>query len=955
MPSNERSSSSANRSPASARSRLDDNFQSGFVYFYPKHREELHKELMMKNISDRPPSFLSGAFFRKKRRLCWSFKGKAKVRRRLKSMGLRSTVIERLLRCYISELQRIEETCQCLIDCLWLFDKDTFDGPNYWTRRLVRKVLSVGADSLATVCKQWKVFTSSIFLRISDSLQRMEIQRGNMFGFLLTLPKLENLLDQPDLTKQDLEDLSMLISNRMLPTSDRRAGREALKKLKENTTSSFIPSPDVLVALSNAARHLGEFCRERGGGPLRAAHLSLACAGSLDYSVNEGGRAKEILEGIKPVLCFKPEQDEEIHLPWTTLKCPGGQFRWCHWCRETPYPYQDGNEWGSLYEPEGWTNPQEVFEDYHGIDDAVGEQVLACAFLELQEFNLEYGEDSPIPVRTLVVPEPGFKSRCVTTGPWWLYVLEQPLAHVSRAFLGSHPSLQAGMMRTDQAWQYLYQMKDKKLSSDQYVMSSDLKEATDRMPHWTTRTAMTAFFHGIGYDIYLSRLVVGLISRPRKVDCRELDDEWVTSRGIFMGEPMAKTVLTIVNQCAEELAIRDHLSIGFGRSVRCDWRAFACAGDDHIATGPLPYLLRISENLEAFGLVISREKTNISKKLVRYCEKLLEVPKISEFNCNPGAINDSHESYLASPFVDSIKTRLMSPVGKTTLIFNDRNGAIGKAITIGRTMKWLNTKHFPLQRVKAIRDRFLQRMGTLIPSSKSGVYWHLLLPQALGGLELWTEADLENICVRLPLASKILIRKLLAGSLDPKILKNVQKMNSNSTFRGFELPETDEPARMADKLIESIVGMGGSVLSEKEALEMNVPEFENHSRATNLSILRSLGWLTKEEIVERLKKTVLMKNIFACKAKQKAFNTEPLKARYSRFWEAIVPEGAEDFNLTVEELKASFECLRPEGQLYQTNLFGLDLLREVQQGSPTMAIKISTLKSDEPFVLGEYV
>jgi hypothetical protein len=85
---------------------------------------------------------------------------------------------------------------------------------------------------------------------------------------------------------------------------------------------------------------------------------------------------------------------------------------------------------------------------------------------------------------------------------------------------------------------------------------------------------MASFLDGLGCTSSYVRSAVDLLLSPRKVvDKRQKDKPWVTKKGILMGEPLTKVVLTIISFVASLKSLKD---------VKIQDRIFASAGDDQI-------------------------------------------------------------------------------------------------------------------------------------------------------------------------------------------------------------------------------------------------------------------------------------------------------------------------------------------------------------------------------------
>jgi hypothetical protein len=802
--------------------------------------------------------------------------------KRFLGLGLPKGVSVVLSSRRISELRRIEEVVHSVIDCLLTSDWTIFVKERGFLpiiHRIIRKIWSVGAFSLQDLCGFWKSFTLLTLHRgcRSETDQEPELERENIFRPLLSIPWIQKLVRDGASDKRDLEKLSHLVTTRNLPCGDVSALRKALLRFEEITCSFNYVEDQDLSAVQRAAEIIGRKVRKAGHEGGENAHLSLSSAASYRYPIEEGGRAQETVDSITPRLSIAPLEDEAIETPWTVLHCPAGEARWRHWCRDEPF----------LQFPElqfGMDSPETLagFPFLKvGFDEAIGSQILACAYLDYVEWR--QSDRDEIPVRALAVPEPGYKTRIVTTGPYWLNVLQQAFAHVSRHWLSRHPSAVAGLMRTDQAWQYLYLIDKAVISEGFMTLASDLEQATDAIPIEVAMRLLKGFIDGMGLFSPLYDLAIMLHCSPRKVFVSS-NESFVTTRGVLMGEPLAKTVLTLLNLACEELAIREYLKVGLEAPVQVSWRAFAVGGDDHIAYGPPGYLEGITRWHRKLGSLISPTKHSLSSLAVRYCEKILEVRNFGN-HVAPWRVNHSTEDYNQSAMVDSIKVRLLSPTSRAIEATNDRNIAIGKGKSLGRTLKWLNPDIFPHKWVQMVRDRFFTRMGPFLPERSSGVYWHLLLPESLGGLGLWLDSDIPDLVHKLPAISRTLLLEIAeTEDLNEDQLQRIdlfKGLTSNRSYRGYELSQT--ACDLAVELLKIVLEIVPSMTWREAKLLSMAPK--GSSQKVIASDLRSRQILTLDEISDLIKRPFLFKEILEGKAKVCPYNTEYLKVRFAKLWD----------------------------------------------------------------------
>jgi hypothetical protein len=451
-------------------------------------------------------------------------------------------------------------------------------------------------------------------------------------------------------------------------------------------------------------------------------------------------------------------------------------------------------------------------------------------------------------------------------------------------------------------------------------LSSDLSEATDTIPRIISKSLLEGFKEGLGYSSPLYDISVSLIEMDRLCLVEQEDNVFVATRGVFMGEPLAKTVLTLLNLSCEEVAIRKFLGYDYKHPVQVGWRCFQVSGDDHIAIGPIEYLREITRTHLRSGSKISPEKHGISKRFVKFGEKILDIRNVRNLTWTPKNINYTFENYEQSPFVDSIKIRLLSPCSKNNDNFNERNVAVGKAKSLGNTLRWLTPVHFDSKWKQMVRDRFFERMGSLLPDRSSGVYWHLLLPATLGGLDLWLEEDIPDLLIKLPAPSKTIVEELASGSMTRETKKLVRAFCSNSSYRGYNLVETE--ATLVEEFIIDPLYDFLLKLSFKEALvECGLTDLSNAQASKRL---KALKYLTEEEVRDTLLRPFLFKEILSREAKPSAFNTESFKSRYYKFWD-LVFNG--DLPLSEEVLRKALKA-KPETFLYYTGETNMVFIRD---------------------------
>ncbi|UHM27569.1 MAG: RNA-dependent RNA polymerase [Sanya narnavirus 11] len=814
---------------------------------------------------------------------------KEKRRRWLQThVGLsrKSSVV--LLERPASLIRRIEDAIHAIVDSMLLFCPEMFilNTPGRKTMLyLVRHILQIGPYDIGTIMMYWKEFTTFLYNRMAGFKPVLpEPTRKNFFWIGLRSHPDVVRMRNGEVDKVLCEKFAHLTSTRHLVSGDAKASERSLERFFQTIEEPFQRDNSFMNTIYEISKRLGEKCRLlpgfRGGLP----HVSLNSAGSYFSTVKDGGRGREIREALTEVLTVIPEEDEDTPTPFGTLHCPKGKERWRYWARDVPYTWYEDTRFGDVITEEYFGRIDGVEQNlyYQGFDEAIGKQIVIVSYLKYEEW-MRTGMG--IPCRVLTVPEPGYKARIVTTGPFWLNVLQQSASHELKTILSRHPSARSSMMKTDQAWQALYLLTGKRFPEGSACLSSDLSEATDHIPKEVGYLLLKGFSEGAAYKA--PSLNLGL----RMLQCNR---EFVApghvsltqTRGIMMGEPLTKVILTVLNLFVEEFAMRSFLHVSPRASFyeSPPWRSYHVGGDDHLAVGPVEYLDCITRAHLMCGSKISAGKHGISDRVVKYCEKVLEVRKIlAGFDVKN--INRDTSGYLASPFVDSIKVRLLSPLSKALEVSSERNVAIGKGLSLGRTLKWMNPDHFQRKWIRMVRDRFFQRMGSLLPDRSSKIYWQLMLPIQWGGLDLYIPDEVEQIYNNLPTLTKGIMEDVHLGlESGYQNVKLLRKLLSNHSYRGYSLNETE--VGLMRSHLEDVIEPNFPRATWKELQAEFNPEGKLSAKET-VSLAEAEGWKGDQDIIDELMRPVLFKEILLGSEKRSVYNTEPLKKRYAKLWDTV--------------------------------------------------------------------
>jgi hypothetical protein len=573
---------------------------------------------------------------------------------------------------------------------------------------------------------------------------------------------------------------------------------------------------------------------------------------------------------IRRFLNERPEGGELREYPWGTRFYPAGRPRW--------------QAWGRSEEPSDvdFLVPLEMEnlgkrETLAGIGDYTGVMVFTVAY-ELYQQVKESG--SPIPVRQATVCEPGGKARIITTGPWWLAVLQQPIAHMLNEHVSRHPSAYSVMLRADQAWQALKIFERLEISQiddhdDIMVLSSDLETATDAVPHDVGRCLLGTFIEGVGGQALKWKWVVDLISS--RLVFTEDKQIFTLRRGVLMGEPLSKVILILLNLVAEEVAYREYLGVSL-RAIRrpaMPWHAFHVGGDDHIAVGPKSYLKGITAVHRSMGSIISKGKHRMSKVCVVYTEKVLHF-KGRIINMPVDKIDDNINQSI---FVDSVKIRLLSPFTRAIDNVNDRTGASGKLKGSSRSLTYV--KDMGLKRL--VIDRALYRYQDFIlgPHHRS-IRAIESLPASRGRLVI--ALDTRYLANMPPIFNRALRTICVADRRGYQVRNILGSIFSNDTSRGVSTH--DFIAKWLNVIIENMTFARPVVAGIRDWFQLIDQKNQLTFRA-KLARLKERNVIPLADLPQLIERSYVFRRLLEQVDVRHGYRTEPIRLRVAKAWTAL--------------------------------------------------------------------
>jgi hypothetical protein len=808
----------------------------------------------------------------------------------------------------INHFKRIEEFISGFVDSLWLADEQVFlfGSKNYLLlRNIVRKIFHVGTHNLCDLVDQWKEWGNFLFHTLAQTQTIGELvspKENNIFRRLNGIPYI-NRVYHGDKSMKLMQHVSHLCSSRQMPYMGSSAEKKSIEKFQQVLSSDFEPSPKLIFQLKAAARRIGSICYRIRPGPIPdgVAHISVTSSGEYSHPIHCGGQAAALKEALERILTRVPLTDEEENTPFGRVV------------------HQKGIPlWKTLFRSEVLDTELNFLDSYHlikeqegritGLDRVTGKQVMYVAWKEYQ----------PLPVlRAVVVPEMGNKARIVTISDYWLNILQSPLSHVLVEALKWHPSVFSSFHRQDQAFEAvkgLTRLKKKYLSKDEYVLSSDLKDATNAQRWSVTKAILQGFIQGYGLSFrseYVD-LVLGTIG-PRLVTFRE-DLSILTKTGIMMGEAIAKPSLTLLNLSIEELAFltsidaEGMLYMNEAAPYR-DWRFMHIGGDDHLARGPIHYLQAITDIHIRAGSHIDPGKHGFSKICVKYTERVINI-----LNLKFGYAFDPSD-YSRSTIVDSVKVRLLERGQSTMMKKDNKNVAIGKSTQLGGCLEWLPTddRFYTLTKKASIRALFVERMGSLLPRKAVNprAFAAIHLPTKVGGYGLGLKCELEYFLSQSPEPHKALIYKSLMGLPVKDELRLFRKLNSNTSRRGVE-----DILLFEQKIIDQLSEYPSMINAMNWwELKRQFPDPLNNAKRT-IALAAQSGILSIEEFAKRATRGNLFQELLLGAKDLKVFNTRPFVLTYRYVWSKCedldLLQYVPDRDLTNEEIAIAINSMVPQ-------------------------------------------
>jgi hypothetical protein len=167
-------------------------------------------------------------------------------------------------------------------------------------------------------------------------------------------------------------------------------------------------------------------------------------------------------------------------------------------------------------------------------------------------------------VRSEAVLEPG-KVRQITVSESHHAMLLHPISHVLLDILKLVPSSESGTGAAHHAFNFYKRLTARNPAAefifeptDLWVLSSDLETATDYANPWIVKTILQVFMgpRCLGVPDFYRNLVTYLLTEPRLVINNKTNEEFRTTRGCLMGDPVTKFAMHMMHLVAKEVTLK---------------------------------------------------------------------------------------------------------------------------------------------------------------------------------------------------------------------------------------------------------------------------------------------------------------------------------------------------------------------------------------------------------------
>nr|ATI23585.1 putative RNA dependent RNA polymerase [Leptomonas Narna-like virus 1] len=858
-----------------------------------------------------------------------------------------------------SSIVRAHELYLCYLDICVCLDPEILSIES--NRSIGVKVFNTACFSTSTATSLYKEFVENVLILLKCKEGEERWTRQNPFKRMMTWKIFQDAIASVQLSKgKSLERVLSVLTTRNFPEPDGKS----IQKKKVDFIGIISQQPPKGWKSEEYRSHflesIEEIANECESTTVSDCHISVTAAGSLKKTVREGGKFAEMIEEVKGFLAETPSNEELYefaNLKWT---CNTNEPRWktfgiigeinpmsamtlftegVDFLNEVPNQYLGPIDFSGGSLPPGIIPEEDLFiTDLRpfrmGLGAQFGNQLLlyCCVFYKKDELPM---------IRASPVLEGGDKVRWITMASWRDLVIQQAAATIFRSLMESHKEMKPIFSRANLAWVYLNKAREIGPSDICYV--SDYSSATDTVDREFAEFILTNFikrFRNRLSDPLLNFLELGIRNAVSpKVVIFPTGERITSSRGVFMGEPMSKVILTLIMFTIGKAA-KSIYKLRFPKSM--EKLTFWAPGDDLVATGPTEYIDIYSELAKILGQILNHSKVFKSRTVFKLCEQWFWVPGLKS-SVGTWAITTDPGKYRESAWVDTVKLKLLGAMSLSNHShFEERNEVIGKAKALSKILRWLPSDTYPLEYKKLLRTWFLCRFEPKLPRTDSKTFAFLMLPGHLGGFDLLLDdQEIREAYQKVSSFSRILFNNYYDDFIVGSYLRNMLR---NRSYRGFALSED------YNLTVEKLVKYYTDLLEEAPYEEYKDSKVEGLSfRETDRALFKA-GFLTENRIRDIVSRPLAFGSIWGRTLKHSPYNTTPISVRLAKLWKNLTgdTERWKNISLKGEISEDDFVvlCKENKGPVLKVYRRNDSLEDEVLIGLPSMKVSLGILPHD---------
>jgi len=321
-----------------------------------------------------------------------------------------------------------------------------------------------------------------------------------------------------------------------------------------------------------------------------------------------------------------------------------------------------------------------------GLDGLPRKPVWPNLAIFAKQEQLVWVQLKKIPATFMALEEPGWKVRPLTKNLSFVTLLQSLIRHPMAESIGSDNRVGLGLKSSYVLWDFLKLIKGKNFNKKWYFISTDLKSATDLIPHDVLKAIWDGALPNMGISagkhplytlINMIMLDHELLWTPDGPAGPRIRGDHAC--GSFMGEPVSFMGLSLYNLCVSEIAAfyclnrldleRRYPLDGFRHCGPLPTGYICIVGDDRFEFTDLPGMFPILNKI----YLASNAKPSPGKNTV------------SAFH---GILAENHVFFDGSnvKYLDTIKSKLLTP--STRFHSDNQSSILGKGATLWQQLVW---------------------------------------------------------------------------------------------------------------------------------------------------------------------------------------------------------------------------------------------------------------------------